>query len=163
MNGYIKLYRKFLDWWWYSDIVVKSVFLHILLNVSYKDFEWKGNKYKAGQLITSRPRLATQIGISMQQLKTALNKLSKSGVINLQSTNQYTVITVLNWGLYQVEDNEEQPTKRSQSTDDQPHLKNKETRINPLCSSPRRRERRKKESNYAAYNIEEFEATLDLI
>lgn len=109
LNGYIKLYRKLIKWGWYQDSVVKSLFLHCLLMASFKDFDWMGQRLKAGQFVTSFRVLANDLGCSVQQIRTALNKLESTGEITSLSTNKYTIITVINWSFYQSD--EEKPTQ----------------------------------------------------
>lgn len=46
MEGWIKLYRKFLNWEWYKDNNVKIIFLHLLLTANHKDKKWKGKTIK---------------------------------------------------------------------------------------------------------------------
>lgn len=109
LNGYIKLYRKLIKWGWYQDSVVKSLFLHCLLMASFKDFDWMGQRLKAGQFVTSFRGLANDLGCSVQQIRTALNKLESTGEITSLSTNKYTIVTVINWSFYQSD--EEKPTQ----------------------------------------------------
>ena len=168
MNGFIKLHRKFLGWWWYPDMVVKSVFLHIILTASYKDFEWKGKQYSAGQLVTTQTRLASELGLSVQQVRRALSNLRSSSAIDTQSTNAYTVITVLNWRVYQGESYEEQQTNRSHSSEKQQHIKNikniknKEIRNSPLYPPKRGKGRwEENKANFGAYDLNVFEDMLD--
>ena len=44
MEGWISLYKKFVNWEWYQDTNVKSVFIHLLLLASYEDKKWQGRK-----------------------------------------------------------------------------------------------------------------------
>lgn len=131
LNGYIKLHRKLLDWGWYSDSVVKDVFLHILLTAAFSDGQYQGYTIKAGQAVIGRKRLAEALGFSEQQIRTALKKLESTGEITTFSTNKFTIVTVENWGFYQCEEEtsnqratNEQPTNNQQITNKQPHLKN---------------------------------------
>ena len=135
LNGYIKLYRKLIKWGWYQDNVVKSLFLHCLLMASFRDFDWMGKRLKAGQFITSYKSLSKDLGFSIQQVRTALKKLESTGEITSKSTNKYSVITVMNWENYQVDDIEdntlsnipstnEQQTNNKQATNEQQHRKN---------------------------------------
>ncbi|MEE0839051.1 MAG: hypothetical protein U0L72_00680 [Acutalibacteraceae bacterium] len=135
LNGYIKLYRKLIKWGWYQDSVVKSLFLHCLLMVSFKDFDWMGKKLKAGQFITSRKHLAEDLGFSEMQIRTALKKLESTKEITIETTNRYTIITVMNWGTYQSDEDlnnqdfnqqitNKQPTDNQQITNKQPHRNN---------------------------------------
>lgn len=135
LNGYIKLYRKLTKWGWYKDSVVKSLFLHCLLMASFKDFDWMGRNLKAGQFITSRKHLAEDLGFSEMQIRTALKKLESTKEITIETTNRFTIITVMNWGNYQSEDEfdnqdfnqqitNKQPTDNQQITNKQPHRNN---------------------------------------
>ena len=135
LNGYVKLYRKLIQWGWYQDNVVKSLFLHCLLMASFKDFSWKGNQLKAGQFITSYKSLADELGFTVQQVRTAIKKLESTEEITSKSTNKFTVITVLNWDNYQIDDTDSntvinnqitnnQQTNNNQITNNQQHRKN---------------------------------------
>lgn len=130
-NGFIKLHRKLVEWGWYSDSVVKDVFLHILMLASFKNTTYMGLEIKPGQAIIGRKRMAQDLGFSEQQIRTALNKLKSTGEVSLNSTNKFTVATVANWEQYQhggEESNQpstnNQPTNNQQITNNQPHLKN---------------------------------------
>ena len=146
LSGYVKIHRKMLDWGWYHDSAVKSVFLHLLLTASFKPAEWNGRSIKSGQTVTSTQRLADVLGISRQQARTALDKLKATNEITVETTNKYSVITIVNWGGYQdltgddvcgatdkatdeqpannQQSTNNQPTDNQQITNKQPHLKN---------------------------------------
>lgn len=135
LSGYVKIHRKMLDWGWYHDSAVKSVFLHLLLTASFKPAEWNGRTIRSGQTVTSTQRLADVLGISRQQARTALDKLKATNEITVETTNKYSVITIVNWGCYQdLTGNDvcratdkptyEQPTDNQQITNNQPHLNN---------------------------------------
>lgn len=139
LGGYIKLHRKMLDWGWYDDLNVRIVFFHLLLKANFKDTEWKGISLKRGQLVTSRPHLAGETGLSERQVRTALAKLKTTGEIDAQATNNYTIITVNNYAKYQCEDRvtdqpndqqavsqatNERPASDQRATDERPQRKN---------------------------------------
>lgn len=120
LNGYIKLYRKLMQWEWYRDNAVKSLFLHCLISASFKDFDWMGKRLKAGQFITSRKHLAEELGFSEQQIRTAIKKLESTGEITSYATNKFTIVTVNHWSDYQADGDEfsgdfrkEQPAKNA--------------------------------------------------
>jgi DNA-binding transcriptional regulator GbsR (MarR family) len=116
MQGWIKLHRKLLDWEWYSDSVVKDVFIHLLLTANHTDGKWRGQEVKAGSLITSIDNLARPLGLSVQQVRTAIKKLQSTGEIDKVSTNRNTMIIVVNYGLYQSLINDEQQSNNNQIT-----------------------------------------------
>ena len=107
-NAYIKVYRKLLNWEWYTDINVKILFLHCLLKANWKPGRWKGISYESGEFITSLPSLAKETGLSVCQVRTALIKLKSTGEVTDRATGKNEpkgrVITVLKWHLYQGSD-----------------------------------------------------------
>lgn len=123
MQGWIKLYRKLTDWEWYDDAVVKAIFIDLLILANHQDNTWHGQTVKRGSLVTSVATIAGRNGLTIQQVRTALNKLEKTGEINKQSTNKNTLIIVLNYERYQeFEDTENdncQQTDNIQTTNKQ--------------------------------------------
>lgn len=101
-----KLYEKTEDWQWYKDGNTARVFFHLLIKTNYKDTTWKGLVVKRGQLVTSLPSLAKALGISVQNVRTALDHLVSTGEISQEITNSYRLVTVNNWGIYQGEEGE---------------------------------------------------------
>lgn len=137
LSGYVKVFRKLKAWGWYQDYVVKDVFIHLLLSANFVTTTWNGRTLKKGQLVTSTVQLAAELGFSRQQVRTAINKLKSTSEITTESTNKYTVITIVNWRDYQSDTNfstntltntatNEQPTINQQSTNNQPQYKNRE-------------------------------------
>lgn len=139
---YIKLFRKFKNWKWYKHPVTKSVFLHLLIEAQWNDRFVHGVKLERGQILTTENDLADELGLSRQQVRTAIGhltstneitkeiiKVSTEGLTN-RATNRMTLITVENYSLYQMgalvatEDITELSTDQStsQSTDQQPSL-----------------------------------------
>lgn len=100
-EGYVKLHRKILSWEWYADRNVRDLFLHILLSAAFAPVSIRGVSLKPGQLITSLGKLSEGTGLSVQQTRTALSKLQSTGEITVEITNRFSIITVVNWGLYQ--------------------------------------------------------------
>jgi len=134
MSGWIKLHRSILDFEWYEDANTMRTFLHLLLSANHKPRKWKGTVVERGQVITSRDHLATDLKLSVQQIRTALSKLEKSENITIKSTKRFTAITVCNYGTYQSEevDSNQQsnpPATNNQPTDNQQVTTNKNVRI----------------------------------
>ena len=132
MKGYIKIHRKFRDWEWYSEPVVKDVFLHLLITASWEDSRYKGHEIKAGQTIITVSGLASELGVSTRQVRTAIEKLESTGEITRKTTNRFTVVTVENWSLYQADydDDDKQMTNKRQTDDKRTLYKEyKKTRI----------------------------------
>lgn len=121
LNGYIALHRSLLDWEWYSDINARVVFIHCLLIANFKEKKWRGNTILRGQFISSRKEMASQIGITEQQFRTAMNKLISTNDITSSGSAQHTVFTVVNYEKYQgVNQQDNQPATNDQPADNQP-------------------------------------------
>ena len=119
MEGWIKLHRKMVDWEWYNDINTKIVFLHLLLTANHKEKKWQGQTILRGQKLTSLEHLSKEIGLSVQQTRTALNKLKLTNEITIKSTNKNTLITIEKYSDYQDKDeenNKQNNTRRNKRT-----------------------------------------------
>jgi lambda repressor-like predicted transcriptional regulator len=100
-QGWIKLDRAIFDWGWYTDLNVKSVFLHLLLRANHKPTQWKEIEMKRGQLYTSLDTLVREIGLSKQKIRTALDKLKLTGEITSDVCSRGRLVTVINYDRYQ--------------------------------------------------------------
>ena len=109
MGGWVKLYRQLIDKaiWQCSTVEQKIVLITILLTVNHEEteWEWQGKKFKCqpGQMVTSLSSLAKKCGdgISVKNVRTALQKFENYGFLANQSTKTGRLITVVNWELYQ--------------------------------------------------------------
>lgn len=104
MNGYIKLFRKMMEWEWYKDVNTKAVFLHILLNANYEFQRYRGQEIFKGQMLTSVAKISEETGLSTREVRTALDHLKATNEIKVKATNRGTLITVEKWGFYQVDE-----------------------------------------------------------
>lgn len=124
MAGWIKLFRKFQEWEWYSDPNTKAVFIHCLLRANQTAGEWRGVHYDAGEFITSLPSLCKELGLTMRQARTALERLQATGELTSRTTDKTTgkripkgrIITVNNWVQYQANDTQNDTQNDRQTT-----------------------------------------------
>lgn len=119
MSGWIKIHRQILDWEWYSDTNTFRLFMHLILKANHKEKKFKGLVLNAGSVVTSRDILAIEIGLSVQQVRTALSKLKLTNEITIKTSSQGTVIQIVNYSKYQLLTNEvtnEQPINNHQIT-----------------------------------------------
>lgn len=114
MEGWIKVHRKLVDWEWYNDINVKVVFLHLLLTANHKEKQWKGQTILRGQKLTSIEHLADDVGLTIQQTRTALKKLKSTHEITIKTTNKNTLITIEKFNNYQFEIDEDNKQNNKQ-------------------------------------------------
>nr|DAY55314.1 MAG TPA: replisome organizer [Caudoviricetes sp.] len=107
IDTFIKLYRKFTEWEWYSDISTSRLFLHLILTVNWTDKKWQGICIERGSRVASYQVLSTETGLSVKQVRTAIKKLQSTGEVAIKSTNKYSVFTVKNYDLYQAKGKQE--------------------------------------------------------
>ena len=137
--GYVLLHRKFVNWEWYDDLNTKSLFLHCILKANYTDKEWHGKLIERGSFVTSVNKLAIETGLSVQNVRTSLNKLESTNEITKVTTTTNTIITVNNYNEYQPSNiltnkqltNDQQTTNKRLTTTNKRNKVNKE--INIYC------------------------------
>lgn len=145
MNGWIKIHRKIINWGWYSDIKTTRLFFHLLLTANHDANNWLGFEIKPGQCVCGLESLSKTTGISVQSLRTSLERLKSTNEITIKTTNKFSVITIVNWDKYQCQENNQQANQQAiqqtinkQTTNKQQHykkLRNKETKkVNNILS-----------------------------
>lgn len=98
---YIKVFRKLLEWEWYTDVNTTKLFMHCLLKANWKAGSWHGFKYERGQFITSLATLAHESGLTVKEVRTALNHLERTGEVASKKYPKFRVITVLSFNKFQ--------------------------------------------------------------
>jgi hypothetical protein len=103
--------------------------MHLLLKANHKDNTHRGQLVKRGQLITGRYKLSGETGLSERQVRTALDKLLATNEVTSKTTNKNSLITILNYDLYQNSESE-RPTERpaKSPTNDQPDVHKQEVK-----------------------------------
>ena len=125
MNGRIAIDRRIMDWEWWGDINVFRLWMVILMLANWQDKKWQGQVIKRGSFVTSYASLSEASGLTLQQTRTAINKLKSTGEIEQIVTNKYQVIIVVNYEKYQ----ENFGNANNQITDNQ-QSNNNQTTIN---------------------------------
>lgn len=138
INGHISLHRQLINSavWKLSPETFK-IFILILLKVNFKENQFPFNgeivELKPGQCITSLGNLSIESGnkLTIRKVRTALKQLEKLEILTNQTTNRYTLITVVNWEKYQTTRKKatNQTTKKRQ-TDDKQTTKKRQTNDN---------------------------------
>ncbi|NTU67987.1 MAG: hypothetical protein HGB02_03800 [Chlorobiaceae bacterium] len=111
-DSFITLHRKITQWEWYTDMKTKSLFIHLLLLANHRETRWRGETIGRGQVLTGRVQLSRELGMSEQEIRTALDKLKATNEITIRATKKYSVITVCNYASYQDKKDRKQPSKQ---------------------------------------------------
>lgn len=125
MEGWIKIHRKILE----NPIICKdsdylAVWIYILLNATHKEIPalFKGKKIilQKGQLITGRKSMSNYLRVSESKIYRIINDFKSEQQIEQQTSNQNSLITILNWDKYQQnEQQNEQQMNNERTTNEQ--------------------------------------------
>ena len=118
-KGYIKIYHSMLNWEWFDDANTFRLFIYCLLRANVKPEKWHGVEIQRGQFITGRSKLAAALKISEREVRTAIFHLQTTNELTINSTRQYSIITVNNYNFYNPTDqqNDQRPTNDRPTTD----------------------------------------------
>lgn len=122
-SGWIKLHRKILDNDIFKNDKLFRVFMYLLLKASHSERDQLiGDSIvnlKAGQWATGRKAISRDTGLTEQNVRTAISKLEKLGILTIKVTVKYSIFSISNWDCYQ-QDNQQatnnQPTSNQQVT-----------------------------------------------
>lgn len=98
---FVKLNRGILDWQWYQDSNTFRVFVHLLLVANIKDDYHKGVPIHRGEKALSYRTLSEALGLSIQQVRTSISKLKRTGEITITRHRDFLVVSVTNYNKYQ--------------------------------------------------------------
>lgn len=99
-GGFIRISRKIMKWGWYTDVPTCKLFMHLVLKANFTEGKFKDIIVERGQTVTSYGHLAEETGLSVQQVRTAINKLLSTQEITQDATSSYQVITLCNYDTY---------------------------------------------------------------
>lgn len=113
-KGWIKIHRELLDKpiWQLSTPEQKSILITLLLMANHREkkWEWNGTQFacQPGQFVTSLDKIAEKsgAGISVKNVRTAIARFEKLGFLANESAKTGRLITIVNWGNYQLLDKE---------------------------------------------------------
>lgn len=166
-QGWLKIYRELKDKaiWKKSTPGQKSVLITILMMANHqaKSWEWNGKKFtvQQGQFISSPSSIAKEagLGITRQIVRGSLARFANLGFLTTQSTNDSTLVTIVNWELYQgIETNSTNQSTNRQPTDNQPTTTNKNVRMKEGKNKDKEHSQQSRKREYADGSPEMIEA-----
>lgn len=100
-STFIKIDRNIMRWRWYKDANTVRVFLHLILNANISDHDFENITVHRGQLVTSQKSLSNDLGLTIKQIRTALEHLKATGEVAVTQYPKFSLITVLSYSSYQ--------------------------------------------------------------
>jgi hypothetical protein len=121
-RGFVKLWRKSIDAGWLRNHKLWAFWSWCLMKASYREHKQivgrQTVELKPGQFIFGRKKAAEELNISEQETRTILGFLAKAQNLTIKSTNKFSIITVVNWPIYQGMTETDQPADQ-QTTNQQ--------------------------------------------
>jgi len=104
-DGWICLHRKALSNGWLRNHKLWVFWCYCLLKASHKENKvmigTQQVTLQPGQFVFGRKTASKETGLSEQSIRTYVHNLYTWGNLTIKSTNKYSLITVVNWELYQ--------------------------------------------------------------
>lgn len=124
MDGWIKLHRCSFEKGWLRNHKMWAFWSYCLIKANHKDKTIIFNNtevfLKKGQFIFGSKQASKDLNISRQSLRTIINHLKTMQNITVKPTNKYSIITIINWDIYQNKENENNQQSNQQLTNNQP-------------------------------------------
>lgn len=98
-RGFVAFPRGLTEWEWYTEPNTARVYFHLLLTANWQEKQWQGITIRPGQLVTSRTHLSEQLRLSVQQVRTALERLKATGYITVKTGSKYSVVTLIDYDI----------------------------------------------------------------
>ena len=125
MGGYFKVWRKIEDSKsWSRGALYRGLMITLLQKANWKQGYFHGQEILPGQLACSGASLASELDLSRYQVMRMLATLEDDGFISRKTFGKVcTLITVVNWQLYQstTEEAAQQPHNERTSNAQVPH------------------------------------------
>ena len=158
---WIKLYRKIGDWEWYQDAKMVHLFVHLMLKASFMDGRGLSDSW---QLCTSLRVLSKETGLSLQNIRSCIGKLQRTGEITFRTlpTHQQSIITICNSDSYQASKRQTAPIAPQLRPDVAPMSPQLRPDVAPIAPLPkeykniRNKESKKINNNDARAHEEDF-------
>lgn len=131
MTGWIKLHRKLLDSPIFQNEKLFKVFAYCLMKASHKDHKQLVGRQivelKKGQFVFGRKRASEELRLKESTVRDYIKLLENLQTIVVSSDNKFSVITVVNWAVYQSDEQISDSKYDNKSTSNQQQMDNKST------------------------------------
>ena len=120
-EGWVKTYRSLTDHWVWQDKPFSKgqAWMDLLLMVNHSEkkilIDGKLENVERGQTVSSIRKLCDRWGWSNTKVKNFLKMLENDSMIHVKSDTKKTVITIVNYSVYQDSENEKTTLKRQSS------------------------------------------------
>ena len=103
-STYILLPRDFYNWRWYKDVATEHLYMYLILSANTEDGSYRTVEIKRGQIFTTLDAIVHETGLTIQQVRTAIRHLVKTGEIKCETHPYGRLITVTNFEQFMEDD-----------------------------------------------------------
>lgn len=122
MEGWISIHRKIKENWVWEDKPFSKgqAWIDLLLSANHREGKVLfGNQIievPAGSFITSEVKLSKQWGWGRKKVRQFLEMLEDEKMLVKNSTTKYTTVTIVNYGLYQIQEQQKVQQRNNKGT-----------------------------------------------
>lgn len=128
-RGYVKLWRKSLDAGWFQNPELWTFWTWCLLKASHRVIVVKVGfqeiTLQPGEFVFGRLKASKELKMGEKKIRNCIDFLKKAGNVAIKTTNKFSIITIINWSIYQADEEEKGQQKGQQRASKGP-----QTRIN---------------------------------
>ena len=85
---------------WFNEYQTRHLWIYLLFKANTEPVAFKSTVIDKGELATTVSNLSTATGLTVSQVRTALEKLADSKCIEVKPTNKYTVIKIIDFEAF---------------------------------------------------------------
>ena len=85
---------------WFDEYQSRHLWIYLLLTANTEPVAFKSTVIDKGELMVTLASLSTATGLTVSQVRTALEKLTHSNCIEVKTTNKYTVIKIIDFEAF---------------------------------------------------------------
>lgn len=93
-EGFVKLPRIITERSWFNEPNTLKLYVFLRVNAAFKNIERKDYTVHKGEFVTSISKLSERLGLTVRQIRTALDHLRKTSDITITATSKFSVIAL---------------------------------------------------------------------
>lgn len=105
-SGWVRFYRQALENGWLRNPVLWTFWCYCLLKATHTETTvtvgYQRVPLEAGQFVFGREKAAAELLMSVKSVRTCLEHLKRAGNLTIKSASKFSVITIVNWHIYQM-------------------------------------------------------------
>jgi hypothetical protein len=129
-GGYVRLWRKSIESGWLKNPNLWVFWCWCLMKASHKERDvvigFQQVHLMPGDFIFGRKKASEELAMSEQTIRTCIETLKKLKNLTIKVTNKYSVVSIVNWSIYQDEEIGINQQINQQLTNNQPTTNHKQ-------------------------------------